>query len=829
MSSPAGTNNNNNNATSPNGAPTTLELGSPSTQSISTPPTTTTNTPTTTTSTTTNSSISGTTNTTTTTNTAGTTPNIVVPTTTTTTTSTSTSTTTISSSPPKTLDFVILGYLEQRGYLKSQQILKQELMNVTNNTNSTIVNPLSSPLSPSTTTTTSSSSTTTTENVDNLQHYLLAELNKTRNYLDSYKKLRNWIHSSLDIYKNELLAILYPIFVHSYIDLISKGFPEQARELMNQISPEHEDYFGDDLQLLRGISNTDHLKENELVDLFRNNRWNIKMCAYSYELLLTFLHESNLIQLVSTINQYININVTNLRPGFIDDEQYSISFQSEKDAGNLNSIPINYHAFKPDYEEELNPTPSTGGVPSGGGTGSTDANGNTTGGASSGVGGTTQGGINDQSAASKKKKDKKKREISDERMLKSQSNVPLPILTEKFEAELKEDFTKCVSLSASNLPSICFYTIFNSYQGLNTVDISKDASMVAGGFSDSSVKVWNLKEMSEKKQQQQQQQQQNGSTTATNVSPTSTPITNGKSGKQHQNNILNVHVKKKESEFKSFLGHSGPVYGTSFSPDGQYLLSCSEDTTVRLWSMETMTNLVCYKGHNFPVWDVSFSPFGFYFATASHDRTARLWSTNHVSPLRIFTGHLSDTNCVKFHPNINYVATGSSDKSARLWEVQTGKCVRIFMGHRAPVYTVAFSPDGRLMATAGEDTSIILWDLSTGKKVKKMDGHIKCIYSLDFSTDGSILASGSSDCTVRLWDVKKAYTNSLATIPTSTVEPSSVKNNKRKSIKSKLFCEELLETFPTKQTPVYNVSFSRRNLLLAAGSFTTSTSFDSFN
>ncbi|KAF2075902.1 hypothetical protein CYY_002793 [Polysphondylium violaceum] len=798
MSSPTGSTTHNN-ATSPNGAPTTLELGSPMTQPISTPPTITT------------PSLSiGTTTTTT----------PIIPSTTINTTHTATSpsssTTNILSptQPPKTLDFVILGYLEQRGYLKSQQILKQELMNVSNST-TTSANPLSSPLSPSST----SNNNNTSENVDNLQHFLLAELNKTRNYLDSYKKLRNWIHSSLDIYKNELLSILYPIFVHSYIDLISKGFPEQARELMNQISPEHEDYFGDDLQLLRGISNTDHLKENELVDMFRNNRWNIKMCAYSYELLLTFLHESNLIQLVGTINQYININVTNLRPGFIDDEQYSISFQSEKDAGNLNSIPINYHAFKPDYEEELNPTAPT-------------ATATTTTTAIGGASGTTAADaasiVNASDPnSSKKKKDKKKKEVVDERMLKSQSNVPLPVLTEKFEAELKEDFTKCVSLSASNLPSICFYTIFNTYQGLNTIDISKDASLVAGGFSDSSVKVWNLKEMSEKKQQQQQQQT-NEKETSNNTSPTSTPtITSNGKGK-HQNNILNVHVKKKDSEFKSFLGHSGPVYGTSFSPDAQYLLSCSEDTTVRLWSMETMTNLVCYKGHNFPVWDVSFSPFGFYFATASHDRTARLWSTNHPSPLRIFTGHLSDTNCVKFHPNINYVATGSSDKSARLWEMQTGKCVRIFMGHRAPVYTVAFSPDGRLMATAGEDTSIILWDLSTGKKVKKMDGHIKCVYSLDFSTDGSILASGSSDCTVRLWDVKKAYTNSLATIPTTSAEANSVKNNKRKSIKSKLFCEELLETFPTKQTPVYNVSFSRRNLLLAAGSFTTSTSFDSF-
>ncbi|KAN0025116.1 hypothetical protein ACTFIV_009532 [Dictyostelium citrinum] len=749
--------------------------------------------------------------------------------------------------PKDKYDLAVLNYLKKKGYTNAEAILKQEIFNSSQS--------MSSPISPSDDEATSNQTNinTVTGNLESSDDQELAQYlhmynssnkgdtSNPQNYLEQYKKLGNWIHSSLDIYKNELLSILYPVFVHSYIDLITKGYPQQARELMEKIGPDHEEYFGDDLKLLRGISNTDHLKENELVDLFRNNRWNIKMCAYSFELLMSFLHQSNFILLLGLINQYIHINVSNLRPGFIDDEQYSISFQSEKDAGDLNSTPINYHSFKPDYEDEVllqqkekqqleqgrilpltdpnaplppvvapppPPPPTSGYIPK------------------------------------LKKKDKKKKEIKDERMLKIHSNVPIPNLTERFENELMEDFTKCVSLSSSHLPSICFYTIFNTYQGLNTTDISKDAQLVAGGFSDSSVKIWNLKEMKEQRLQQQQEQQQpqkplnqngyfengNFASSASSASSAAGSLMNGSNNNSENNGNKSTTATnnkpqkiQKESEFKTFLGHSGPVYGCSFSPDSQYLLSCSEDTTARLWSMETMSNLVCYKGHNFPVWDVSFSPFGFYFATASHDRTARLWTTNHISPLRIFTGHLSDCNTVRFHPNINYLATGSNDKSARLWEVQTGKCVRIFMGHRAPIYTIAFSPDGRLLATAGEDTSVILWDLSTGKKVKKMDGHTKCVYSLDFSCDGSILASGSSDCTVRLWDVKKAFNSSLSTQPLINDE-----SRKRKTLKSKLFSDELLETYPTKQTPVYNVCFSRRNLLLASGAFNTLTAFDKF-
>jgi transcription initiation factor TFIID subunit 5 len=171
------------------------------------------------------------------------------------------------------------------------------------------------------------------------------------------------------------------------------------------------------------------------------------------------------------------------------------------------------------------------------------------------------------------------------------------------------------------------------------------------------------------------------------------------------------------------------------------------------------------------------------------------------------------------------VATGSADKTVRLWEVHSGECVRIFTGHSGSIYALAFSPDGRLIASAGEDRSICLWDIGTGGRLRAFTGHTKCIWSVDFSAEGSLLASGSADETVRLWDVNRArgitppdeHEDSVAaaiqmTTPSETSTSALLKRSRHSHEAS-----EALLVLPTLRTPVYCVSFTNRNLLLASG------------
>ncbi|CDP05651.1 unnamed protein product [Coffea canephora] len=606
--------------------------------------------------------------------------------------------------------------------------------------------------------------------------------NNPAQYHEGYGKLRSWAYSSLDLYKHELLRVLYPVFVHCFMDLIAKGHIQEARTLFNSFREDHEMMHARDLQKLEGVLSPSHLEEMEFAHSLRQSKFNIKICQYSYDLLLQYLHKKQSVVMLGLINEHINFQVSPGQPTSISDDAEVVTLMgSGQDAANLiNQKEIHWGLLEDSLEERLEKAgalvPDSAKVDGEAREGEVEENKKRP----------YEGGK--QGASLKKSKKDKVATATGKASRVETSTVSvaprvkpeltLPSIPAEVEHSILEDLRNRVQLSSAALPSISFYTFINTHNGLNCASISQDGSLVAGGFSDSSLKVWDMAKLG----------QQTGYATSQIVEDS-----------YPSDSLLGANSGRKS--YTLFQGHSGPVYSATFSPFGDYILSSSSDSTIRLWSTNLNTNLVCYKGHNYPVWDVQFSPVGHYFASSSHDRTARIWSMDRMQPLRIMAGHLSDVDCLQWHVNCNYIATGSSDKTVRLWDVQSGECVRIFIGHRSMILSLAMSPDGRYMASGDEDGTVMMWELASGRCISPLVGHTSCVWTLAFSCEGSLLASGSADCTVKLWDV----TASTKLLKTEDNKTGSI--NRLRSLK----------TLPTKSTPVYSLQFSRRNLLFAAG------------
>ena len=113
------------------------------------------------------------------------------------------------------------------------------------------------------------------------------------------------------------------------------------------------------------------------------------------------------------------------------------------------------------------------------------------------------------------------------------------------------------------------------------------------------------------------------------------------------------------AHLRTLEGHATWVASVAFSPDGQTIVSGSGDFTIRLWDAATGEHLRILgvvwndnseEGHTSWVRSVAFSPDGETIVSGSEDRTVRLWNAATGEHLRTLRGHTNPVYSVTFSP-----------------------------------------------------------------------------------------------------------------------------------------------------------------------------------
>lgn len=146
----------------------------------------------------------------------------------------------------------------------------------------------------------------------------------------------------------------------------------------------------------------------------------------------------------------------------------------------------------------------------------------------------------------------------------------------------------------------------------------------------------------------------------------------------------------------TLLGHLDYIRTVQFHHEYPWIVSASDDQTIRIWNWQSRTCISVLTGHNHYVMCASFHPKEDLVVSASLDQTVRVWDIGAlrkktVSPaddiLRlsqmntdffggvdavvkyVLEGHDRGVNWASFHPTLPLLVSGADDRQVKIWRM----------------------------------------------------------------------------------------------------------------------------------------------------------------
>ncbi len=223
--------------------------------------------------------------------------------------------------------------------------------------------------------------------------------------------------------------------------------------------------------------------------------------------------------------------------------------------------------------------------------------------------------------------------------------------------------------------------------------------------------------------------------------------------------------------------HAGIVNDMSFTSDGKFLISVSDDKTIRIWDVEKGVldrTLRSFSGDGpeGSIYAMALSPNNRFLAIGGYfaKNEVRIIDLEKDNGVTLLYGHTNIITSLRFSKDGLQLASSDATGVVRLWAIgfSDGKLEgtpgKVLSGHKKQVYGIDFSPNGKQLVSASYDGSLKLWDLAGSAKPIDMLLHIDKVQSCAFSEDGKWIVSGGNKGKAILWDNRGAFSKFLASI-----------------------------------------------------------------
>lgn len=213
--------------------------------------------------------------------------------------------------------------------------------------------------------------------------------------------------------------------------------------------------------------------------------------------------------------------------------------------------------------------------------------------------------------------------------------------------------------------------------------------------------------------------------------------------------------------------------------DAKWLVSGSEDGTVKIWDVRTGSHQRNYV-HHAPVNDIALHSNQGEVVSADDSGLIRVWDlgadreSHSLNPREDVP-----MRSVSIASDGSTLVAGNHKGEVYVWSIEPGlpftdlQPRTMFPAHGKYLTKVLISPDTKNLATASADTTIKIWssnaatDPATGQPAanasgytldKTLTGHQRWVWDMAYSADSAYLVSASSDHTARLWELASGTT-----------------------------------------------------------------------
>ncbi len=206
---------------------------------------------------------------------------------------------------------------------------------------------------------------------------------------------------------------------------------------------------------------------------------------------------------------------------------------------------------------------------------------------------------------------------------------------------------------------------------------------------------------------------------------------------------------------------------TYFHHSQPWILSASDDQTIRIWNWQSRQCIAILTGHNHYIMSAQFHPREDLIVSASMDQTVRVWDISGLrkkSSASAATAAAGNLGAMSIEEQIARATAGTSGGapgglggSADLFGNTDAMVKYVLEGHDRGINWAAFHPTLPLIVSAGDDRQVKLWRMSETKawEVDTCRGHFNNVSSALFHPRHELILSAGEDKTIRVWDMSK--------------------------------------------------------------------------